>query len=48
MMAQGDGARPMSAAQSWRIAVQIWLQRHGVIGIARGKSGTRFSEEIGS
>jgi hypothetical protein len=48
ILAQGDGARPMSAAQSWRIAAQIWLQRHGVISIAKKKSVTRFLEEIGS
>jgi hypothetical protein len=37
IMAQGNGAKPMSAAQCWRIAAQTWLQRNGVISIARQK-----------
>lgn len=37
ILAQGDGARELSAAQSWRIAAQTWLQCHGVISIAKEK-----------
>jgi hypothetical protein len=34
---QSEGARPVSAAQAWRVAAENWLQRNGVISIARGK-----------
>ena len=36
VVAQGEGARPVSAAQAWRVAAENWLQRNGVISIARG------------
>jgi transposase InsO family protein len=34
LMAQGNGARPMTAARSWRLAAQMWLQCNGVISVA--------------
>ena len=35
IVAQGERAKPVSAAQAWRAAAENWLQRHGVISIAR-------------
>ena len=35
VVAEGKGARPVSAAQAWRVAAENWLQRNGFISIAR-------------
>lgn len=35
VVAQGNGARSVSAAQAWRVAAENWLQRNGVISVAR-------------
>lgn len=36
VVTQGEGAPAVSAAQAWRVAVEDWLVRNGVISIAQG------------
>jgi hypothetical protein len=45
-MEEGGGKRQASTA--WRVAVESWLQRNGIITVSPGKNVTLFADKNGS
>ena len=48
IVAEMEGGPTRQASTAWRIAVETWLRRNGIITVFSGKSVTLFSNKIGS
>ena len=48
IVADTEGGGKRQASTAWRLAVETWLRRNGIITVSPGKSVTLFSDKNGS